>query len=264
MSQPFNQVDRQRGRLLGLGGVLIAALCATLVLVTGNGDTSGLALERRWPTLVGLAGLVALFVLYAQRQHRQLAVMETRLRDLAVREATLQARFSELSFLFDTSTQLQLRLDLHGMLDLAVQRLIPCLDAHQASIMMFDEASGLLHVQASAGVDSALVSGGAMKPGEGVAGHVFATGEALNLTPEVMRKRFPDHEKHGRQIAAGLCVPMRFRGASIGVVSVSRTAGEPFGELHAKMLESFAEHCGATVVKTHHHHELLRQVRRAA
>ena len=215
MSQNYESVDRQRSRLFGLGGILIGALCATLLLVSWNGENGGIALERRWPTLVGLAGLVTLFVLHAQHKHRQLAALETRMRELAVREATLQARFTELSFLFDTSTQLQLRLDLNGMLDLAAQRLIPCLDAHQSSIMLFEESSGMLVVKSAAGVDAGLVSHGEVKPGEGVAGHVFTTGEA-------------------------------------------------FGPLHLRMLESLAEHCAATVVKTHHHHELLRQVRRTA
>jgi hypothetical protein len=30
------------------------------------------------------------------------------------------------------------------------------------------------------------------------------------------------------------------------------------------MLEAFSEHCAATVLKTHHHHEMLKHVRRAA
>jgi len=144
------------------------------------------------------------------------------------------------------------------------KRLIPCLDAHQASIMLHDEATGMLEVKAAAGVDTALVIGGQVKPGEGVAGHVFSTGEALNLTPELMIQRFNEHRKHGRKIAGGLCVPMRSRGAPIGVISVSRTTGEPFSDMHLQMLASFAEHCAATVLKTHHHHQMLRHVRRAA
>jgi len=264
MIHAYDQLHRQRGRMLSLGGILMAAMCATLVILSFASDGNGLDIERRWPTLVGLSGLVLLFVLYVQHKHRQLGAMEARLRELAVREATLQARFSELSFLFDVSTQLQLRLDLQGMLDLAVQRLIPCLDAHQSSIMLFDDASGVLEVKAAAGVDVGLVAGGQVKSGEGVAGHVFATGETLNLTPESMKERFPDHVKRGRTIQSALCVPMRFRGTPIGVVSVTRTNGEPFGDLHAKILEAFADHCAASVVKTHHHHELLKHVQRAA
>ena len=200
---------------------------------------------------------------YLQQKHRELARLEGRLRDLAVREAAMNARFTELSFLFDVSTQLQLRLDLSGVLELAAQRLVPCLDAHQASIMLFNPATGMLDVKAVAGVDAQMVAGGHVKPGEGVAGHVFATGEVLNVTPEVMNGRFPEHVKRGRTIAAGLCVPMRFRGNAIGVVSVSRTEGEPFGDLHARMLAAFAEHCAATVVKTQHHHQLLEKVKAA-
>lgn len=262
--QAFEKVDQQRSRLALLGGIVMAAMCGALILVSWGGEGASLDLGRRWPTLVGLAGLVLLFVLYNHHRYRQLAILEQRLRDLAVREASLQARFGELSFLFDTSTQLQLRLDLQSMLDMAVQRLIPCLDAHQASIMLFDDTSGTLEVKAAAGVDAQLVIGGRVKPGEGIAGHAFSTGEALNLTPESMANRFSEHRKQGRKIAGGLCVPMRFRGTPIGVVSVSRSTGEAFSDLHLKMLASFAEHCAASVLKTHHHHEMLKQVRRVA
>ena len=264
MSKLFHNLERQRGRLISLGGLLLTAMCATLILLSWSGDREGFRLAVRWPTLVGLLGMVLLFVLYAQNKHRQLAAAEERLRDLAIREASLKARFGELSFLFDISTQLQLRLDLEGMLDLAVQRLIPCLDAHQASIMLHNEASGMLEVKATAGIDAALVKSGRVHPGEGIAGHVFATGERLTLSDQVMRERFAREVKHSHKIVSGLCVPMRFQGAPIGVVSVSRTSGEPFSQLHAAMLETFAEHCAATVVKTHHHHQMLQHVSRTA
>ena len=264
MSQNYNQLEGQRSRLLWLAGILMAALCATLVLLSSNGSAGGFSVERQLPQLAGLSGLVLIFVFYAQHKHRQFAAMEAKLRELAVREATLQARFSELSFLFDTSTQLQLRLDLQGMLDLAVQRLVPCLDAHQCSIMLQNAETGMLEVKAVTGVDAGLVIGNQVAPGDGVAGHVFQSGVALNLSQEAMRAQFPEFMKHGRTIVSGLCVPLRFRGKAIGVVNVTRTSGEPFAETHQKMLEAFADHCAATVVKTHHHHELLKQVRRVA
>lgn len=264
MKQHFESLNRHRARLLGSEGILLVATCATLVLIAWGEDGGQFHLERRWPTVFGLLGLVTLFALYAQHKHRQLVALETRLRDVAVREAGVKARFTELSFLFDISTQLQLRLDLNGMLELACQRLLPCLDAHQASIMLHDPESDLLHVRAATGVDTVLIKNATSRPGEGIAGHVFSTGESLILNEELMRRRFPQEVKHSRRIASGLSVPMRYRGAPIGVVSVTRTTGEPFTELHAKMLEVFGEHAAATVVKTHHHQELLKQVRVAA
>jgi len=260
---PYQSVDRQRSRLFSLAGLLLTAVCITLVLVSWWEELGGFSIEARWPALVGLIGLVLIFVLYVQKKHRELVEMESRLRDSAVREASLKARFTELSFLFDISTQLQLRLDLGSMLELAAQRLVTCLDATQASIMLHDDKSGLLDVKAAAGVDAALVAGARVKPGEGIAGHVFQSGETLILSPEVMATRFPDDVKRGRTIVSALCVPLRFRGNPIGVVSVTRTLGEPFAEIHARMLEVFADHCAATVVKTQHHHEVLRQVKAA-
>src|SRR5262245_20423171 len=149
MKHPFESLDRQRARLLGTESIVLIATCATLVLITWAEDGGRFSFERRWPTVVGLFGLVVLFTLYAQHKHHQLVQLETRLRDLAVREAGLKAHFTELSYLFDISTQLQLRLDLNGMLELATQRLLPCLDADQASIMLHDPESGLLHVRAA-------------------------------------------------------------------------------------------------------------------
>lgn len=264
MVQPLEAIDRQRGSLLWAAGFLLLFMCGTLVLIIGVENRGHLDLAKRWPTLSSLVGLVLLFVLYVQHKHQQLAALEAKFRDMAVREATAQARFTELSFLFDISTQLQLRLDLPSMLDLAVQRLLPCLDGQQATVMLHDPATGLLGVTATAGGDSALIHGATVPAREGVAGHVFQTGETLILTPEVIAKRFPDQVKPSRTITSALCVPMRFRGSSIGVIAVTRSDGEPFGPMHAKMLSAFAEHCAATVVKTHHHHDMLKQMRKAA
>ena len=77
MNQLFASVDRQRNTLLWLGGVILTATCAALVLVswTSSGASLELDISHRWPTLVGLFGLVLIFVLYMQHKHQQLAAM---------------------------------------------------------------------------------------------------------------------------------------------------------------------------------------------
>jgi len=248
--------------------VLVAALCAALVLVSWSNSAVGIevgAIQERWPSLVGLAGLVLLFGLYATRKQRELSRMQEHVQRMAVSEASLRARLGELALLFDTGTQLQLRLDMQSMLELAAQRLVSCFEAHQASVMMFDPDSGLLEVRAVSGVDANLVAGSKAKPGTGIAGTAFATGESMLLNDAEMRARFPNEIKPGRNIVSSLVVPMRFRGEPVGVLSVSRThPSETFSDVHRQMLESFAEHCAATFVKTHHHQTLLEGVRRSA
>src|SRR5262249_47237071 len=136
---------------------------------------------------------------------------------------------------------------------------------HQASIVLHDKESGMLEVKARAGGDSALLPDAVAPMDEGIVGHVFTTGETLMLTAEMMADRFPDEaERATATVASTLCVPMRFRDRSIGVILVTRKDGDPFGPMHAQMLTAFAEHCAATVVKTHHHHEMLAQMRKAA
>lgn len=263
----MDAIERQRGALWTLGIVLVTALCAALVLVSWTSTEAAIeigSLAERWPSLIGLAGLVLLFALYATMKQRELSRMQERFQQMALREARLQARMGELAQLFDAGTQLQLRLDMGSMLDLAVQRLVSCFEAHQASIMLHEPEGDVLRVRATAGVDANMVAGSVEKPGVGIAGTVFSTGEALLLDDTNIQQRFPNEIKPGRRIVSSLIVPMRFRGACIGVLSVSRShPAEPFSESHGQMLESFAEHCAATFVKIHHHQSLLG-ARRAA
>jgi len=264
----MDSIERQRGALWMLGIVLVTALCAALVLVSWTSSEAVIelgSLAERWPSLVGLAGLVLLFALYATMKQRELSRTQEQLQEVALREARLQARMGELAQLFDAGTQLQLRLDMDSMLELAVQRLVSCFEAHQASVMLHEPETDRLRVRATAGVDANMVAGSVEKPGAGIAGTVFATGEALLLDDAQMQQRFPGEIKPGRRIVSSLIVPMRFRGHCIGVLSVSRShPAEPFSETHGQMLESFAEHCAATFVKIHHHQSLLGGVKRAA
>lgn len=263
----MDSIERQRGALWALGIVLLTALCGALVLVSWTSTEAGLeigSLAERWPALVGLAGLVLVFALYATMKQRELARMQERFQEVALREARLQARMGELAQLFDAGTQLQLRLDMDSMLELAVQRLVSCFEAHQASVMLHEPETDTLRVRATAGVDANMVAGSVEKAGTGIAGTVFSTAESLLLDDTEMQRRFPGEIKPGRRIVSSLIVPMRFRGQCIGVLSVSRShPAEPFTESHGQMLESFAEHCAATFVKIHHHQSLLG-ARRAA
>jgi GAF domain-containing protein len=266
VSRTPSPIDRLRELLPRFGAAAFILVCAALALTSWS--DLGVRLDtdpaHRWPALVGLGGLIAGLALHAWHTRRQLLGLEEKLRDSIAREAGSQARFAELSFLFDVSTQLQLRLDLPTMLDLAAQRLLACLDATQSSIMLYDDQQGVLEVKAAAGVDLPLVRGARVAPGEGIAGLVYISGESLLLTPRVIQERFAEHVKRARNIGSGLCVPMRFRDQPIGVIGVTRKSGSWFDASHVKMLESFADHCAATVVKTHHHHEMLRHVQLAA
>jgi transcriptional regulator with GAF, ATPase, and Fis domain len=264
----MEHIEKQRTSLWSLGLVLVGALCAALVVLswtTLDQEAQRLFMQDRWESLVGLSGLVILFGLYATKKHQDLSKLQRSMQHFAVREAALRARLGELSFLFDTSTQLQLRLDMGSMMDLATERLLSCFEAHQSSIMLFNPDSGLLEVKAVSGKDASLVAGSTAKPGEGIAGNVYLSGEAQLLNSDVMESRFPNEVKPGRNITSSLSVPMRFRGTTIGVVNVCRTDSEDdFTTMHVNMLQSFAEHCAANVTKTRHHQELLSDVRKAA
>jgi transcriptional regulator with GAF, ATPase, and Fis domain len=253
----LSPVTRQRRWIWALGAILLLSLTATVVLLSwimGKGEGGWLVTpESRWPMLLGLVGLVLIFVIYIFVKQRQLDAIEARVRQLMVREAALRAHISELSAIFDAATQLAEKLDLRGTLELAARRILPCLEADLSSIMLLNPQTGCLEVKAVAGAEARQVEGRATKPGEGIAGLVYSTGESLVLNPDQLRSGFAQEFHLGRKPVSGLCVPLRFQGNTLGVFNVCRLEGsEAFTAVHARMLETFAEHCAAAVVKTFH------------
>jgi hypothetical protein len=150
VSKPFETLQRQRGSLLGAAGLLLLFMSTTLVLIIAFEDGGRLDLAKHWPSLTGLLGMVLVFVLYVQHKHQQLAAIERQLHELAVREATSQARFHELSSLFETSTQLQLRLDLPSMLDSGGAAAAALLGRPSGHDRAPQEGTGLLEIATAA------------------------------------------------------------------------------------------------------------------
>ena len=193
MEQHLNRVARYRRHLWTAGAVLLGALTVTVVLLssTPSGESSlSTSPSSQGTALVGLCTLVLVFVLYVFYRERELHTVEVQLQGVLVREAALRERIAELSALFDVTTQLAMKFDLHAMLGLAARRVLACLDADQSSIMLYNPNRKTLEVRVTAGVDASLVEGATLKPGEGIAGFVFSSGEALVINPPEMRARF--------------------------------------------------------------------------
>jgi len=85
------------------------------------------------------------------------------------------------------------------------------------------------------------------------------------LNPQEMRAKFAQEVKLGRQIISALSVPLRFQGTTLGVFNVCRVGeGEEFTTFHARLLQSFAEHCAAAIVKHQHYRRVFGSDRKAA
>ncbi len=110
------------------------------------------------------------------------------------------------------------------------------IDANGASIMLVDGAE--LHLRASVGLPKTML--GHRQPiGEGIAGYVAQSGEAVEVTGAVRDERFT-----GTDPGAGssLSIPLRVADRVIGVLNVKRAAGgDTFDELERSLVSDLAD-----------------------
>jgi transcriptional regulator with GAF, ATPase, and Fis domain len=242
-----------RRRLWLLGAVLIAALAVAVVILS---EGQGGRMLGPWHVgqdakRLGLLGLVGLFIVYVLSEERRLASKEAELQKVLVREVALRARLTEFSELLEATTEMACAFDFSAVLALAARRVLPCLEAQQAAILLLNRRTGLLEGAAVAGTEAEGVRAARLIAGEGVVGYVHSTGEPLVVESEEMRQRLA--RELGLEAAPGsaVCVPLRFQKAGLGVFCVCRgRESEPLTPAHARMLQPLAEHCAAAIVKS--------------
>jgi GAF domain-containing protein len=85
-------------------------------------------------------------------------------------------------------------------------------------------------------------------PGEGIAGCVLATGEAL-LVPDIGKSRYALLARHRDGAGASLmCAPIRIDGKIVGVINVAGAAGQPaFDDTGLRLLEVTALFIGKSI-----------------
>ena len=110
------------------------------------------------------------------------------------------------------------------------------IDANGASIMLVDGAE--LHLRASVGLPEAML-GHRQRIGEGIAGYVAQSGEAIELSGEVRDDRF---EGTDPRAGAALIIPLLVADRVIGVLNVKRSAsGAAFDELERTLVGDLAD-----------------------
>jgi len=110
------------------------------------------------------------------------------------------------------------------------------IDANGASIMLVDGAE--LHLRASVGLPEAML-GHRQRIGEGIAGYVARSGQAIELSGEVRDDRF---EGTDPRAGAALIIPLLVADRVIGVLNVKRLAsGAAFDELERTLVGDLAD-----------------------
>ncbi|MBI5622787.1 MAG: GAF domain-containing protein [Elusimicrobia bacterium] len=111
--------------------------------------------------------------------------------------------------------------------------------APQASLMLWDEHSATLRVAASRGLPESAAKDFRLKSGEGIAGKVFETGQAISVADPLSDPRYV---KHDHDIPGPLiCVPLILKAKPVGVICLHGIgATEPFSESNVRFLNLLA------------------------
>lgn len=145
---------------------------------------------------------------------------------------------------------------LEAILDAALQ----LVDGDEGSVQMLDKATMTLSIVASRGLD-APARRQVVAVGQGISGTVAVTGQPLLLPSSLDVDRFVGHVHKDRKIYGSLCVPLRAREDTIGVLSLnSMRPGVSFTERDLRLVTLFAETAALTIVNS----RLLADTRRHA
>src|ERR1041384_3900918 len=157
----------------------------------------------------------------------------------------------ELSILIEIGQILSSTLELRQAFGQVMQILSDKLSMRRGTLVLLDESTGRLHVEAAIGLSAEEIGRATYALGEGITGQVVATGRA-RLIPDLRRE--PDFLNRTKRIdLAGpgsisfICVPLQVSGRTVGALSVDK----PFAsDADLRTDQAFLEIVGALPVQT--------------
>ena len=161
-------------------------------------------------------------------------------------EETLKKRFSELEGVYTVSSSLRTAETLDEMLALLLDETLNVLDTEAGAICLYNSNNGQLGFTATEGwfegMDDVF-----LKPGDGLAGKVFASGKVL-----VSREYAKDSRvKYTEKIPegwGGVCLPLRAESDDVvGTLFVSVQLPREIGSEELKLLNSLTEMAGTAI-----------------
>lgn len=126
-------------------------------------------------------------------------------------------RLRTLMPLFEVSSALMSEVNLDRLFDLIVDIVRRETKADRVSLMLLDDSSQHLSIEAAVGLPGEIVSSTRAAVGQGIAGSVAQSGEAVLINGAVNHGRSGE----GEPITSAICVPLKVKGRVIGVLNSS-------------------------------------------
>ncbi len=181
-----------------------------------------------------------------------------------VRTRELSGVVARLSSLIDAGKTMGECLSLEELLEYFIKVVVHELDVERASLMLVDDEESALRIAACRGIDEIDISNVRVPLGEGIAGSVASTGDALLVTdtktdPRIEREAKSDLSSSFISAPIVLSIPIKTRKKVLGVINVTnQRSGQAFGEDDLAYLSGLAGQLAVAVERAGQYEELKR------
>jgi nitrate/nitrite-specific signal transduction histidine kinase len=204
-------------------------------------------LSRSFNTMLARITDMAALDIEARESMAQLEPQASLQAELKAVNAQLAAQLGETELLLEASKALSDTLDLREQLEVVGREVCARLGVGRFAVMLLDEKSQDLVVEAVAGKAPGDARGVRFRPGEGVPGEAAARGKTVYVKDVTGDARFLD-SKLGRQgTGAFLAIPLRSKGMVLGVMSLGRPDVDGFTVRHIRLAEAVAAQAALSI-----------------
>jgi signal transduction histidine kinase len=194
----------------------------------------------------------------------QLLLQQVALRETAnSARRQIEKRLREVSAIYDIGRAID-HIDIDELLDLITKKAADVMDAQACSLMLMNDATDQLVIAASYGLPDDVVENTRVLMGEGIAGRVAQTGEALLVQYDARHDpRFKGSRTVGLPgIASSIVMPMFNEHLQVrGVLCIRRrTPSPPFTEDDKRLFSIFATQAGLAIKNVRLYRELRSRV----
>ena len=178
----------------------------------------------------------------------RLAALQKENERLQASNTILNERVLELYTLYNVSRTLSMSLQVNELFDLVMNVIVNALNVKQYSLLLLEEGTDLLTIRASHGMPAAILSRGAIRLGEGLAGKVAGSKQSA-VIPDLARQRdyvyFP---KTGPRKGSYLGIPLtRLDGRILGVLNAHKPAAAGFTDGDTRLFTAVAEQVAVAI-----------------
>jgi diguanylate cyclase (GGDEF)-like protein len=245
----LEQVERRRTELWVLSSLLLVGLTVVLAVLSMWTPEDLHDLLTRPVVRFGVLAVAVVISAYLVEKEFSLRRVSRLLMDERLLTTALSNRLHEISALLDAGRVVNSTLELDRVLDSILSGATDLMPAASGSVMLLEHDE--LVVAAAVGREG--VVGYRTAVGDGIAGHVARTRQALLLDGRATASMFPGLASHGpdrrESIRSALCVPLVERDELLGVLNLSSPDAGVFSEYDLRAVSLFAEHAATAIGK---------------